>query len=39
MHCAYIAEVIQACSWTEEEYIDEYVRRGTQELYPNDRLN
>jgi hypothetical protein len=38
-HCAYIAEVINSCGWTEESYIDEYVRRGTQELYPNDRLN
>lgn len=27
--CEFIAEFIQACGWTEEEYIDEYNHRAT----------
>ena len=34
-HCEYIAQFIQACSWTEEEYMDEFIHRATVEEFNN----
>ena len=34
-HCEYIAEFICCTGWTEQEYMDEYIRRATTETNLN----
>ena len=31
-HCKYIAEYIESCGWTEEDYHREFVKRGLAEF-------
>jgi hypothetical protein len=31
-HCEYIADFIKACSWTEDEYWDQWYREQDKEL-------
>jgi len=34
-HLSYIESFIQACGWTPEEYIEEYIHRSLDVLFPN----
>jgi hypothetical protein len=34
-HCEDITDFIEACGWTVEEYLEEYIHRGLEELFPN----
>lgn len=34
-HLLYIETFIQACGWTTEDYMEEYIHRSLNELFPN----
>ena len=36
-HCEYIAKFIEAGGWTVEDFMQEYVRRGLQDLLPQNK--
>lgn len=34
-HCEYIATFIEACGWSIDEYMYEYIHRGLEQFFPN----
>lgn len=36
-HIMDIHNFIESCGWTTEEYLEEYIHRAVDELYPNPR--
>lgn len=36
-HSEYIATFVEACGWTAEEFLDEYVHQGLMDLLPQNK--
>lgn len=36
-HCEYIAQFIESCGWTVEEYMEKYIREGLEEHFGPDQ--
>lgn len=36
-HCEYISMFVEACGWTAEGFLDEYIKRGLAEFLPQNK--